>query len=102
MCDKVVCVTKIVSDKVVCVCDKDCVCDKAVCDKEGGRRRRPGTDPKTRTPHKDVGNDFFGYAYVNQCTAICLFPLLSSSKHSSNRLVNSPATDTNNRCLILC
>ena len=102
MCDKVVCVTKIVSDKVVCVCVTKIVCDKAVCDKEGGRRRRPGTDPKTRTPHKDVGNEFFGYAYVNQCTAICFFPLLSSSKHSSNRLVNSPATDTNNRCLILC
>jgi hypothetical protein len=57
------CVWKMVGDKVVC--EILCVCDKVVGDKDGGRRRRrrrsrrrQDTESKTRTPPKDVGNEY--------------------------------------------
>ena len=43
---------------------EDKLCDDKLCDECGGRRkadgsgrRRRDTEPKTRTPHKDVGNE---------------------------------------------
>ena len=61
MCDNDVCERWCVTK--MCLCDKDGVrqrwCEtKMVCDKEGEAEEEEagGTDPKTRTPHNDVGN----------------------------------------------
>ena len=63
MCEQVVCVSKLCVDKL-CVCKlcvrKLYVIKLCVRRREAGRRRRADgggrdTEPKTRTPHKDVG-----------------------------------------------
>jgi len=65
LCEDKLCVDKWCEDKL-CV-DKLCgqvvwgkVCEDKRRDEGGGRRRRD-TEPKTRTPHKDVGNNLIWY-----------------------------------------
>ena len=67
---KCVCVWKIVRDKVVCervYVTKLCVAKGA----QRRRRRRRGrdTEPKTRTPHKDVGNNLLEFNTL-QCVLL--------------------------------
>ena len=58
LCDDKLCVDKLcVSDLVRTSCVLQVVCGQVV-GRRGGRRRRRrrrDTEPKTRTPHKDVG-----------------------------------------------
>ena len=61
VCGQVVC-EKVVCGQVVCgqvVCRQLCVdnlCVDKLCVDKLERRRGGGAEPKTRTPHKDVGN----------------------------------------------
>ena len=60
MCGQVVCVSKLCVSKLcvdkLCV-SKLCVCVSKLCVGGGRERERAGgsAQPKTRTPHKDVG-----------------------------------------------
>ena len=84
------------------------VCGQVVCERKeeealgGGGRRRRDTEPKTRTPHKDVGNNgvtVLPSASKNVsvcCSSSCLFKFPKNSLQSyQKRSKHKPCSTTN-------
>ena len=69
VCERVVCVSKLcVCERVVCVCEGVVSSKLCVSGAAGGGGTDESAQPKTRTPHKDVGNNTrknIGFTYLS-------------------------------------